>query len=144
MVKLIAALIGIASIVVAAHAGGPGQNQTPATSAAPGHPIFIGIKGAVIAFDRANGQEVWRSPLIGRDFVNVVLEDGELVAATHGELFCLDPATGHVRWHIPLKGSGRGLVTIAGNQQTVVTLARRQNEADAADPGIMMMLIGMM
>ncbi|HVM75301.1 MAG TPA: PQQ-binding-like beta-propeller repeat protein [Candidatus Saccharimonadales bacterium] len=94
--------------------------------------LFIGIKGSVIAIDRASGQEVWRSKLKGSDFVNVVLEDGELFAAAHGELFCLDAATGSIRWHNPLKGLGWGLVTIAGDQQNSVLQAKKRQEEAAA------------
>ena len=35
-------------------------------------PIYIGLKGAVLALDRDSGQIVWRTELKGRDFVNVV------------------------------------------------------------------------
>ena len=63
--------------------------------------------------------------------MNVVLENGDLFAATHGELFCLDAATGHIRWHNLLKGLGWGLVTIAGNQQSVVLRAKKQQEEAA-------------
>src|SRR5271157_414846 len=97
--------------------------------------IFIGIKGTVIAIDRATGKEVWRTPLKGGDFVNVVVEDGDLYAATKGELFCVDAATGRVRWHNQLKGLGLGLMTIAGagDQQAVVMHAKkRQDEAAVA------------
>ncbi len=94
--------------------------------------LFIGVQGTVLAIDRATGQEVWRSHLKGSDFVNVVLEDGDLYAATHGELYCLDVATGRTRWHNPLKGLGWGLITIAGNQQTVVLRAKKQADESAA------------
>src|SRR5579872_4140526 len=122
----------------------PLQGPAPATSTGPAHQLFIGIRGAVLAIDRINGQELWRSTLKGRDFVNVVLEGGDLYAATQGELFCLDPGTGHVRWHTQLKGLGRGLVTIAGNQQTVVLRAKRRQEEEAADAGNLMLMTAMM
>jgi outer membrane protein assembly factor BamB len=99
--------------------------------------VFIGIKGTVLALDRATGQEVWRTPLKG-DFVNVVLVDGDLYATASGELFCLDPATGHIRWQNGLKGLGRGLITIAtaGNQQVLVRREKQQlDEAAAAAAG---------
>ena len=96
--------------------------------------VFVGIGGAVVALDRATGQEVWRAKL-SSDFVNVVLDEGELYAATKGELFCMDPTSGQVRWHNPLKGLGRGLVTIAspgGGSAVVVREKRRREEAAAA------------
>jgi hypothetical protein len=51
-----------------------------------------------------------------------------------GELFCLDPASGHIRWQNGLKGLGRGLVTIAsdGNQQALVMCEKQQQEEAAA------------
>jgi outer membrane protein assembly factor BamB len=75
--------------------------------------IFIGIKGAVLALDRATGKESWRRQLKGSDFVNLLLEGPHLFASARGELFCLDPDTGKVLWNNPLKGLGWGLVTFA-------------------------------
>ncbi len=94
--------------------------------------IFIGIAGSVLALDRASGEEVWRASLKGADFVNVVLDGGDLYATAKGELFCLDPATGRIRWQNPLKGLGRGLITMAanGSQQTVVMGEKRQNDEE--------------
>jgi outer membrane protein assembly factor BamB len=96
--------------------------------------IVIGIAGTVVALDRSTGQELWRTNLKGGDFTNVVLQDGDLFATTKGELFCLDPATGSIRWQNPLKGLGRGLVTIAsaGGQQTVLMREKRQRDEAAA------------
>src|ERR1022692_3994256 len=95
--------------------------------------VFIGIHGTVVALDRATGEEVWRTSLKG-DFVNVVLQDGDLYAAASGELFCLDPSTGHIRWQNELKGLGRGRVTIAttGSQQTLVMRKKQQQDEAAA------------
>jgi hypothetical protein len=42
--------------------------------------LFIGIAGNVLAVDRATGQELWRVRRKGFDFVNVVLEDGDLIS----------------------------------------------------------------
>jgi outer membrane protein assembly factor BamB len=75
--------------------------------------IFVGIAGRVVALDRATGTELWRSELKGRDFVNVVQLDGDLYAATKGELFSLNPADGSIRWRNGLKGLGWGLISIA-------------------------------
>jgi outer membrane protein assembly factor BamB len=56
--------------------------------------LFIGIRGYVMAIDRATGQEGWSTSLKGADFVNVVLDGGQLFAASKGRLYRLDPATG--------------------------------------------------
>jgi len=96
--------------------------------------LFIGVQGNVLALDRATGQEVWRARLKGFDFVNVVLEGGDLYAAASGELYCLDPATGQIRWRNELKGLGRGLISIAspGSQQMVLMKKKQNDDAAAA------------
>jgi outer membrane protein assembly factor BamB len=75
--------------------------------------VFIGIKGSVIAMNRTTGEQVWVTRLKGSDFVNVVHHDGLIFATCYGEVFCLDPLSGAVLWHNPLKGYGLGLATIA-------------------------------
>ncbi|HEY1340109.1 MAG TPA: PQQ-binding-like beta-propeller repeat protein [Bryobacteraceae bacterium] len=99
--------------------------------------IYIGISGTVVALDRGTGQEIWRADLKGSDFVNVAMADGDLYATAKGELFCLDPGSGRIRWQNPLKGLGRGLITIAtaGGQQSVVMKEKRQREEAAAAAG---------
>lgn len=75
--------------------------------------IFIGIRGDVIALDRATGQQLWKTSLKGTDFVNLPVDGDRVIAATKGEVFCLDAATGQVVWCNELPGEGRGSVTIA-------------------------------
>ncbi len=101
--------------------------------------VFIGIKGSVIALNRRTGQQVWATHLKGFDFVNVVLDDGAVLASCCGEVFCLDPLTGRGLWHNPLKGFGRGLATIAlegnsgpGNVTAQAEKYRRDAAAAAA------------
>ena len=89
--------------------------------------IFVGIKGKVVALDRATGVQVWATHLKGMDLVNVVVQNGMVLAMCHGEIFCLDPLTGDGIWHNPLKGFGMGLATIAAEQtpETPHSLWRR-------------------
>jgi outer membrane protein assembly factor BamB len=99
------------------------------------HIVFAGIKGTVVALDRATGSELWRCRLKGSDFVNLVLDGNSLYATTKGELFCLDPATGQIRWHNRLSGLGWGLVTIAtatSGQMPPSAEKRRRDQAAAA------------
>jgi len=91
--------------------------------------VHIGIKGHVIALDSVTGQEIWRTRLRG-DFVNLALADGNLYATANGQLYCLDPGTGHIRWKNELKGLGFGLISIAtGSQQIILKQERDQQEA---------------
>jgi outer membrane protein assembly factor BamB len=99
--------------------------------------IFIGIKGSVVALDRATGERLWATHLKGSDFVNVVVQEGTVLASCYGEIFCLDAVTGDARWHNPLKGFGTGLATIAGDDcrggiSPALAAKRRQDEAAAA------------
>ena len=100
--------------------------------------VFIGIKGSVVALNRATGQQEWATHLKGSDFVNVVLLDGAVLAACYGEIFCLDPLTGNALWHNPLKGFGTGLATLAtehnpgSGNAPVLAEKRRRDEAAAA------------
>jgi outer membrane protein assembly factor BamB len=101
--------------------------------------VFIGIQGSVVALNRATGEKVWATHLKGSDFVNVVVQDGTVLASCYGEIFCLDPFTGNACWHNPLKGFGLGLATIAteqnagsGNAPALVEKHRRDAAAASA------------
>jgi outer membrane protein assembly factor BamB len=101
--------------------------------------VFIGIKGSVIALNRATGQQVWATHLKGSDFVNVVVDEDAVLATCYGEIFCLNPLTGDARWHNPLKGFGLGLATIAaehnqgsGNAPAIAAKRRRDEQAAAS------------
>ena len=98
---------------------------------APKRSLFIGIRGHVLALDRSTGQELWRTRLTG-DFVNVVLDSGDLYATASGELHCLDAATGQVRWSNELRGLGRGLISIAASDGRQVLLAEKKRQDDEA------------
>lgn len=74
--------------------------------------VYIGIRGTVVALERATGKQVWATRLKGWDFVNVLLDGAEVLASCNGEVFCLDALTGESRWHNPLKGFGTGLSSI--------------------------------
>jgi outer membrane protein assembly factor BamB len=99
--------------------------------------MFIGIKGSIVALNRATGEQMWATHLKGSDFVNVVLHDGAVLASCYGEIFCLDPFTGNARWHNPLKGFGLGLATIAtehnpGTGNTLVLAEKQRRDAAAS------------
>jgi outer membrane protein assembly factor BamB len=96
--------------------------------------VIIGISGTVLALDCGTGDEVWRTSLKGSDFVNAVLHEDCVYAATKGELFCLDRTTGTIRWRNALTGLGRGLVTIAssGGGSAAMEEKRRRDQAAIA------------
>ena len=101
--------------------------------------VFVGIGKSVVALNRSTGEQVWVAYLKGYDFVNVVLDGGSLFATSSGEISCLDPLTGDVVWHNPLKGFGTGLATVAternpgdGNAPVLAEKRRRDQEAAAS------------
>jgi len=104
--------------------------------------VFIGIKGTVVALNRESGQQAWATSLRNTDFVNVVLQDEAVFATCHGEIYCLDPFTGEIRWHNELKGFGYGLATIATEHNSGIANApalaekRRRDEQAAASAAV--------
>jgi len=102
--------------------------------------LFVGIKGCVVALRRDSGEQVWSTKL-GGHFVNVMLDNERLLAASHGEIFCLDPLTGRPLWHNPLKGYGIGLVTmvatglVASSTAVLAEKIRQDEESAAAGAG---------
>ena len=104
----------------------------------PAELVFVGIGRSVVALNRATGERVWAARIKGYDFVNVVLDGGCIFATCYGEIFCLDPHTGQVQWHNPLKGFGTGLASIAADNgarsglTAVLAEEKRQDEAAAS------------
>jgi len=78
-------------------------------------PLYIGIKGHVVAIDRATGGEIWRRHLAGASYVTVHAGAGAVYAGARGTLFCLDPTTGSVIWTNNLRGLGYNLIMFSGS-----------------------------
>ena len=100
--------------------------------------VYIGIRGSVVALNRATGTQVWATKLKGTDFVNVVVDGEIVIASTYGAIFCLDGLTGKLLWQNPLRGFGIGLSAIATAQNTeggilpIVEKRRRDQQSAAA------------
>ncbi|HXS68278.1 MAG TPA: PQQ-binding-like beta-propeller repeat protein [Candidatus Polarisedimenticolia bacterium] len=99
--------------------------------------IYLGVRGSVIALDSATGQQIWSAKLKVTEFVNVVLDGNNLYATTRGEIFCLDPQGGGIRWHNPLRGYGWGLITITGENisQSVTVASAEKRRRDQQQAG---------
>jgi len=76
-------------------------------------PIYVGIKGRVVALHYSSGAILWQTSLAGGSFVNVVEDGSRVFALSHGETYCLDAVTGTVLWHNPLRGFGLGIGSLA-------------------------------
>lgn len=108
---------------------------------AKAEPLYVGIKGTVLALDRSTGTELWRTKLKGQSVVIVHRDADNLYAMTQGEMFCVDPSSGALRWHNPLKGFGYGLGSMAtdaapdtqpSSAYTTVAEEMRRRQAAAA------------
>jgi outer membrane protein assembly factor BamB len=100
--------------------------------------VFVGISGKVICLDTASGQILWLTRLKGSDFVNILVDEGRVMATARGEVFCLDAATGHLLWQNPLKGQGFGLATLAtsgGAMSQSPLLEKQRREAAKQSAG---------
>jgi outer membrane protein assembly factor BamB len=93
--------------------------------------VFVGVKGTVTALDRDNGERVWETALKGSDFVNVMVQGGDLFAASRGRLYRLDPASGDILWLNELPGMGYGIVTIAGASQSAPSAEKSRRDQAA-------------
>jgi outer membrane protein assembly factor BamB len=86
----------------------------------------------VIAVDRNTGDTLWTSELKGGEFVDVMIVDGDLFAASKGRLYRLDPVTGDVLWRNDLPGLGWGIVSIAGSHSAPAADKLRRDQAAAS------------
>ena len=94
--------------------------------------LIIGLKGTVLALDRATGETLWSTPLKGSDFVSIVVEEGAVFAATRGRVYRLDVSTGAILWSNDLPGLGFGIVSIAGTSSAALMAERKRRDAASA------------
>jgi outer membrane protein assembly factor BamB len=85
--------------------------------------IYLGIRGSVLALDKATGARVWETKLKGSSFVTLLVEGSRIFAGAQGEIFCLDAATGKTLWHDGLSGYGFGLLSLATQSSRADTAA---------------------
>ena len=103
--------------------------------------VYLGMKGSVMAIDRKNGSIVWETKLSGSGMVNVVWDDGLLLAHTRGELYAVVPENGRIAWKNDLPGKGYGMGTFAsptlssGDQQAMVMEIIQAQQRSAAASG---------
>ena len=58
--------------------------------------------------DRDTGEIVWSCNEMKSGYVTLLLDGDRLIASTNGYIYCLDPLTGEVLWHNPMRGYGMG------------------------------------
>lgn len=107
--------------------------------------LFVGVKGHVVAFNKHDGTQLWKTQLrggftvAGDRFVTVLAESETVYAHTYGELFCLDARTGEQLWSNELAGLGYDVATLAVVGLSSPSLAalveqkrKRASDSDAA------------
>jgi len=104
--------------------------------------IFVGLNGYALALHRDTGEIVWSNDQMKSGYVTMLLDFDRLIVSTNGFIYCLDPLTGNIQWHNPLRGYGVGaptsLVSVRGQtSQTVIEQAAAAAAAAAAahNPG---------
>jgi outer membrane protein assembly factor BamB len=94
--------------------------------------IFVGFNGKAMALDRDTGEIVWTYNQMKGGNVTFLLDGDRLIASTNGYIYCLDPLTGQLMWHNPMKGYGTGITSLAsvrGSSIQVVVQQAAQAEA---------------
>lgn len=104
--------------------------------------VYVGIKGQVVAFNRSTGVEAWRAKLkrsISGSYVHLYRDTQYLFALSGGEIWCMEPATGTVLWHDPMRGLGMDIASVASDsplgpapappEPAMVTAMRRRSSS---------------
>ena len=68
-------------------------------------------------------------------YVSMLLDGDRLIVSCSGYMYCLDPLTGTILWHNPLKGYGTGvahLVSVRGQSAQVEVVQAAAEEAEAS------------
>ena len=92
--------------------------------------IFVSIrKEAFNSLDYYDRNAVNISSLV----VQLHYSGEDLLAATRGEVYCLDPSTGQIRWGNEMPGMGYGLICVAGSPNNVAAIEAMMEQERAAD-----------
>lgn len=76
--------------------------------------VFVGFNSRVVALDRYRGEIRWQWKAPHGGGLPTILVDGDrLIVSCMGYTWCLDPVTGAMVWHQPLKGLGMGIACLA-------------------------------
>ena len=99
--------------------------------------VFAGLNGRVMALNRDTGQIVWEwcSPKPRKGFITVMLDGDRLIVGISGYLYCLEAATGRLKWQNPLTGYGIALFSFASIRGQAQESTTAQYEADQQSSG---------
>jgi outer membrane protein assembly factor BamB len=83
--------------------------------------IYIAIGNHVLAINPSSGTELWRRKLPSSTLVTLLVRSEAIYAGAAGELFCLDPRSGEIRWQNQLTGLGMGVIIFGDPAPSHVT-----------------------
>lgn len=78
--------------------------------------LLLGLKNSVSAISKSNGCVMWSTELgggMGTGFVTVLSDGKSVFAYSHGQLHCLELASGRLLWTNKLRGFGYGLASLS-------------------------------
>lgn len=91
--------------------------------------LYLGIKGSIVCIDKINGAELWRTELNKTGHFNFLIDEKNIIAYSHGNIYMLETTTGKVLWKNELKGLGYGYCTIATEGRTAYAQSSLQQSA---------------
>ena len=93
--------------------------------------VFVGTHGHVVAVRRRDGDLLWKTslPSTGYSVVSILVEEDQLVCASGGRVFGLDPFSGEIRWDNGLSGLGTGQVYLATRRSSTHAIPLFEAEA---------------
>jgi outer membrane protein assembly factor BamB len=94
--------------------------------------LCIGVGSHVVALSATTGNEIWRCKVKRSSFVTLCVRPNAIYAGSGGELFCIDPSTGSIRWRNKLDGLGLGLVSFGDGSTAAAAMAVAIAAAQAA------------
>jgi hypothetical protein len=97
--------------------------------------LYVGIKGRVLALNRASGEIVWEGRMTGGQMVTLLVDGDQVFATASGEVFAFNAITGEMLWHNSLPGMGlnlASLATTAGSSSALLQQARLKQQQDSS------------
>jgi outer membrane protein assembly factor BamB len=105
--------------------------------------LFVGLNGHVIAFNKRDGIQLWKTNLksgfqvFDASFVTVLVEGERVYAHFYNHLFCLDASTGEQLWTNEVEGRGCdvAMLAVVGMSSPSLAALVEQKRKSAPDSG---------
>ena len=98
--------------------------------------IFVGLNGFVVALHRDSGEIVWSNKDFHSGYVTLLLDGDRLIVSSSGYIYGVNPYTGKILWHNPMKGYGlatpTAMVSVRGQVNNALIEEYSASQAAAA------------